>query len=139
MATILDPIKMKFYTEKFDKENQNIKLVEEFVPSVETKLITGKFYSKYETPELFGSISPQFMQIIDRHERMVPNEIYSYKPPTTNMLYGWFAEPLIPRSTDPRLYFPLNHSQIVKTEMRIRDIDKGILRAGFRGIPFKTI
>lgn len=82
--TTLDLKKMLFYTEKWEKDNKNIKLVEQFVPMVKDKPITGKFYSKYEALHSI-KVPEDYIKLIERHEELLPSDIYPYKPPTTNM------------------------------------------------------
>ncbi|XP_015113140.1 uncharacterized protein LOC107038510 [Diachasma alloeum] len=131
----MDPIKRLFYTEQYKKQNRNIKLVEEFIPLPKKKSVTPKFYSKYEG--LGSEEAPaEYIKLIERFTEWVPQDIYTYEPPTANMDYGWFSQPLIPRSTDPRLHFPLKQCDVVKTEIRIRDTDKGLPREKFVGTPF---
>ncbi|XP_057318704.1 uncharacterized protein LOC130663475 [Microplitis mediator] len=130
----MDYNKLNFYTEKYNKDNRNIKIVETFVPVIKEKPITGKFYSKYDSG--VGKVEEKFIKLIERRTEMVPKDIYPYKPPTANMEYGWFSEPLVPRSKDPRLYFPLKQSDVVKTEMRIRQVDNNFRKS--TGATFKT-
>ncbi|XP_011305436.1 uncharacterized protein [Fopius arisanus] len=131
----MDPIKQLFYTEQYEKQNRNIKLVEEFIALPKKKSVTSKFYSKYERvrPE---EVPVEYIKLIEKFTESVPRNIYDYQPPMMNMDYGWFNKPLIPNSTDSRLHFPLKQCEVVKTEIRIRETDKGLPREKFVGVPF---
>lgn len=82
----MDYNKLLFYTEKYNKDNKNVKIFENFVPVIKEKPITGKFYSKYESSEVDSSkVKEEYIKFIERRTEMLPKEIYSYKPPTVNM------------------------------------------------------
>lgn len=52
--------------------------------------------------------------------------------------YGWFNEPLIYRSKDPRLQFARKGNKFIKTEQIIRYLNRGLPVSKFVGIPFKS-
>ncbi|XP_015586394.1 uncharacterized protein LOC107263569 [Cephus cinctus] len=133
----MDPNKLRFYTEKNEKENRNITLVEEFIPMPQSKSVTKKFYAKHDVIAI-SEIPPEYIQIIERYAALTPKDIYSYKPPTVNMDYGWFTKPLIPRSLDPRLHFPKKLCDFIENELKLRQLNKGVPVKKFVGVPFKA-
>lgn len=80
----MDPRKILFYTEQYEKANRKIKLFENFVALPTNKPVTGKFYSKYEG---LNSISApdEYIKLIERYKEMKPREIYPDGAPTVNM------------------------------------------------------
>ncbi|XP_046743256.1 uncharacterized protein LOC124409585 [Diprion similis] len=133
----MDPIKLRFYVEKYAKENRETKLVETFYATPKNRSITGKFYAKHEA--ITSMNAPQeYIDLIAKSVSYVPKDIYKYRPPAVNMDYGWFTEPLIPRSKDPRLYFPAKQCDFIKNELLIRHQNKGVPEEKFKGVPFKT-
>ncbi|KAF7987797.1 hypothetical protein HCN44_003660 [Aphidius gifuensis] len=134
----MDPVKLLFYTEQYEKANRKIKLTEKFGAIPKKKLITGKFYSKYEGINSINA-PDEYIKLIERRYELKPRDIYPYRPPTMNMTYGWFADEIfVKKSNDPRLNFPLTECDVVKTEMRIRQADKNLTQKKFQGKSFKT-
>lgn len=80
----MDPIKLLFYTEQYEKTNRKIKLTEKFAAIPKKKLITGKFYSKYEGINSINA-PDEYIKLIERYYELRPKDIYSYRPPTMNM------------------------------------------------------
>lgn len=85
MATHLltNPIKLRFYIERYEKENKLTSVRERFAPSVRTKLLTGKFYAKHDVIPPWD-IREDDLDLIKRQE-MTPKDIYSFRPPAVNM------------------------------------------------------
>lgn len=80
----MDPIKLRFFTEIYEKENRNIRIQEKFIPSLSSKPITGKFYAKHDVLSL-DEIIEDYLKLIERKENSVPRDRYSFPPPTANM------------------------------------------------------
>ncbi|XP_020706958.2 uncharacterized protein LOC105684195 [Athalia rosae] len=133
----MDPIKLRFYIEKYAKENREIKLLETFYATPKTKSITGKFYARHEAITSIDA-PDEYVDLIAKSQSYAPKRIYKYRPPAVNMDYGWFTEPLIPRSKDPRLNFPAKQCAFIKTELLIRHLNKGVPEEKFKGVPFKS-
>ncbi|XP_033210963.1 uncharacterized protein LOC117169019 [Belonocnema kinseyi] len=133
----MDPIKLRFFMEICEKENKYIRIQEKFIPSLSSKPITGKFYAKHDAVS-FDEIPEDYLKLIERKENSVPRDRYSFPPPTANMDYGWFTEPLIPRSKDPRLHFATKGSDFLKTELKLRHLNRGLPVTKFVGVPFRS-
>ena len=80
----MDPIKLRLLTERYEKENRNIKIQEKFIPSLTSKPITGKFYAKHDALFL-DEIPEEYLKIVERKENYRPRDRYSFPPPTANM------------------------------------------------------
>ncbi|XP_011055792.1 PREDICTED: uncharacterized protein LOC105146879 [Acromyrmex echinatior] len=138
MATsLLDPIKQRFYIERYKKENKLIKVRETFVPTTCVKPLTGKFYAKHDVISPLD-VKEDDINLIKRQMEMIPTDIYSFRPPSVNMEYGWFTTPLIPISKDPRLRFSRKQSDFVTYELLRRKLQRGLPEERFFGVPFKT-
>ncbi|XP_029159221.1 uncharacterized protein LOC114931396 [Nylanderia fulva] len=137
MAThlLMNPIKLRFYIERYEKENKLTSVLETFAPSVRTKLLTGKFYAKHDVIPPWD-IREDDLDLIKRQE-MTPKDIYSFRPPAVNMEYGWFSTPLIPIARDPRLRFSRKQSDFITHELARRKLQGGSLERKFAGPPFK--
>ncbi|XP_012270936.1 uncharacterized protein LOC105694646 [Orussus abietinus] len=133
----MDPIKLRFYLERYEKENENIKFVEEFIPMPSSKSVATKFYAKHDIIPT-EEIPLEYIKIIARSATLTPKDIYNFRPPTVNMDYGWFTDPLVPRTTDPRLYFPRAGCDFIKNELKLRHLNKGVPVEKFTGAPFKV-
>lgn len=80
----MDPIKLRFYIEKYAKENRDIKLIETFNASPKNKSITGKFYAKHEA--ITSMDAPQeYVELLAKAQSYAPKKIYKYRPPAVNM------------------------------------------------------
>ncbi|XP_076663100.1 uncharacterized protein LOC143366152 [Andrena cerasifolii] len=132
----MNPIKLRFYTEVFETEKKYIKLQEKFVPIARTIPPTGKFYAKHEVIPL-SEVRQDYVDLIARRTILLPTDIYTFRPPTVNMEYGWFSEPLTPPTKDPRLCFPRTQADFIAAELRIRHINRGLPMEKFVGVPFK--
>ena len=80
----MDPTKIRFLSEIFEKENRNIKIQEKFIPSLRTKPVTGKFYAKHDALTL-EEVPEEYVKLIKRKEEAIPKDLYSYPAPTANM------------------------------------------------------
>ncbi|KAL0126501.1 hypothetical protein PUN28_005097 [Cardiocondyla obscurior] len=69
---------------------------------------------------------------------MVPKDVYSFRPPTVNMEYGWFAVPLVPVAQDPRLRFSRKQFDFIANELVRKKLQKRLPEMKSTGIPFKT-
>ncbi|KAJ8666843.1 hypothetical protein QAD02_008505 [Eretmocerus hayati] len=120
----MNPLKLRFLTERYEKELLGLKLQEEFIALPGQTPVSGKFYAKHDAP-LPNHVAPaEYIKIVQRSTSVTPKENYDFPPPCVNMEYGWFIEPLIPRSRDPRLHFPLSQCDFIKTEIYIREMQK---------------
>ncbi|CAK9815184.1 hypothetical protein ANTQUA_LOCUS8327 [Anthophora quadrimaculata] len=131
----MNPIKLRFYTERFEKDRRFFRLQEKFVAIGRTKPLTGKFYAKHEVIPL-SEVRQEYVDLIAKRETLSPKDIYTFRPPTVNMEYGWFVKPLIPRTNDPRLHFPIEQSDFIANELRIRHLQRGLPVEKFTGVPF---
>ncbi|XP_012064259.1 PREDICTED: uncharacterized protein LOC105627584 [Atta cephalotes] len=136
MAKLTDPVKLRFYLERYRKENKLINVRETFVPTIYVKPLTGKFYAKHDVFSP-SDVREDDINLIKRME-MIPTDIYSFRPPTVNMEYGWFTTLLIPISKDPRLRFSRKQSDFITNELLRRKLQKGLPEKPFFGVPFKT-
>lgn len=80
----MDPVKLRFYTERYKKESRNIKLAEEFIPIPRTKSVTRKFYARHDAIAL-TDIPSEYTKIIAKYAVLTPKDVYTYRPPTVNM------------------------------------------------------
>ncbi|EFN66409.1 hypothetical protein EAG_07767 [Camponotus floridanus] len=136
MANLLmNPAKLRFYKERYERENKLISVRETFTPTIRTKSLTGKFYAKHDVIPPW-EIRQEDVDLIKRQE-MTPKNIYSFRPPAVNMEYGWFSAPLIPITRDLRLRFPRKQSDFVTYELA-RKLHKGLPEKKFAGVPFRT-
>ncbi|GAB1859697.1 hypothetical protein CAJAP_00776 [Camponotus japonicus] len=137
MANLLmNPVKLRFYKERYERENKLISVRETFTPTIRTKSLTGKFYAKHDVIPPWD-IRQEDVDLIKRQE-LTPKDIYSFRPPAVNMEYGWFPAPLIPITRDPRLRFPKKQSDFVTYELARRKLHKGLPEKKFAGVPFRT-
>jgi len=83
MAKLTDPVKLRFYLERYRKENKLINVRETFVPTIYVKPLTGKFYAKHDVFSP-SDVREDDINLIKRME-MIPTDIYSFRPPTVNM------------------------------------------------------
>lgn len=79
-----NPIKLRFYLERYEKEKKFIKVYEKFTPNVRAKPLTGKFYARHDILSA-ADIKEEYVNLIARHKEMTPKEIYSFRPPSVNM------------------------------------------------------
>ncbi|XP_076643161.1 uncharacterized protein LOC143353595 [Halictus rubicundus] len=135
---MMNPIKLRFLTERYDKEAKQLRLIEEFVAIGRTEAATGnKFYAKHDA-FLESEIRQEYVDLVTRRNIMIPKDVYPSGPPTVNMRYGWFTDPLIPPTNDPRLRFPRTETDFIATELEIRFTQRGIPVKKFTGVPFKV-
>ncbi|XP_043490483.1 uncharacterized protein LOC122516605 [Polistes fuscatus] len=133
----MDPVKLRFYAERYEKENRILKLQEQFVLTTHTKSLTGKFYARHDAVSSFD-IPEEYIEFIERRTALTPKNIYTFRPPSVNMEYGWFTKLLIPISNDPRLNFVKKGCDFIKKELYQRHLQKGLPVKRFTGVPFKT-
>ncbi|XP_053994301.1 uncharacterized protein LOC128884736 [Hylaeus volcanicus] len=131
----MNPIKLRFYTERYEKEKKYHQIQEKFVAIARTKALTGKFYAKHDVIPA-SEVRREYVDLITKRFVSTPKDVYSFRPPTVNMEYGWFSEPLIPRTVDPRLQFPRRETDFIANELRIRHVQRGLPVDKFIGIPF---
>ncbi|EZA53329.1 hypothetical protein DMN91_005119 [Ooceraea biroi] len=139
MATDLltNPIKLRFYIERYEKENKLITLQKTFVPTTtRTKSLTGKFYARHDVISP-SDVREDDVNLIKRQTEATPKDIYTFRPPAVNMEYGWFSVPLIPVTRDPRLCFSRKQSDFIANEIQLRKL-QGLPEKKFTGVPFKT-
>lgn len=86
MATNLltNPIKLRFYLERYEKEKKLVSVREIFVPTARTKALTGKFYAKHDVLSL-ADVREDDINLIKRQTEMTPKDVHSFRPPTVNM------------------------------------------------------
>lgn len=86
MATnlLINPMKLRFYLERYRKENELINVRETFVPTTRIKSLTGKFYAKHDVFSP-SDVRKDDIHLIKRQTEMIPKDIYSFRPPTVNM------------------------------------------------------
>ncbi|XP_008210240.1 uncharacterized protein LOC103316733 [Nasonia vitripennis] len=134
----MNPNKLKFLTERYDKENRNLKFQEKFIALPGLKPVSGKFYAKHDALSSHDSSPVEYIDLVKRSASATPKDNFHFPPPAVNMEYGWFAKPLIPRPSDKRLIFPIKQSDFIKTEIYIREMQKNLPEMKFTGIPFRT-
>lgn len=85
MATDLltNPAKLRFYTERYERESKLTSVRETFAPAIQTKSLTGKFYAKHDVIPPWD-VREDDVELIRRRE-MTPKDIYSFRPPAVNM------------------------------------------------------
>lgn len=84
MANLLmNPAKLRFYKERYERENKLISVRETFTPTIRTKSLTGKFYAKHDVIPPWD-IRQEDVDLIKRQE-LTPKDIYSFRPPAVNM------------------------------------------------------
>ncbi|XP_011698768.1 PREDICTED: uncharacterized protein LOC105456436 [Wasmannia auropunctata] len=139
MATnlLINPMKLRFYLERYRKENELINVRETFVPTTRIKSLTGKFYAKHDVFSP-SDVRKDDIHLIKRQTEMIPKDIYSFRPPTVNMEYGWFTASLVPISKDPRLHFSRKQSDFIRNELVRRKLQRGLPEKRFAGVPFRT-
>ncbi|XP_067213879.1 uncharacterized protein [Linepithema humile] len=134
---LTNPIKLRFYLERYEKEKKLVSVRETFVPTTRTKALTGKFYAKHDVLSL-SDVREDDINLIKRRTEMTPKEVYSFRPPAVNMEYGWFIAPLIPVTKDPRLRFSRKYCDFIVNEVTRRKLRGGLSEKKFTGVPFKT-
>lgn len=80
----MDPIKTRFYKERYEKETKLINVREIFMPNVQAKSLTGKFYAKHDVISL-SDIREDDVALVKRKTELTPKDIYSFRPPAVNM------------------------------------------------------
>lgn len=80
----MDPIKLRFYVERYEKESRTLKLQEKFVLTTQTKSLTGKFYARHDAVSL-SDIPEEYIKFIERRTALKPKDIYKFRPPSVNM------------------------------------------------------
>lgn len=80
----MDPIKQRFYAERYEKENRNVSFFENFAPNSKARALTGKFYSRHDLPSS-DEVPEEFLMLIDKRNYSTPKDTYDYKPPSANM------------------------------------------------------
>lgn len=83
-ASYVNPVKLRFYLERYEKENKFIKVYEKFTSNVRVKPLTGKFYAKHDVLSV-ADAREEDVKLIARHKEMTPTEVYSFRPPSVNM------------------------------------------------------
>lgn len=76
----LDPAKFKLLSERYEKENRNVKLVEEFVESYQEAPITGKFYARHEAITIPEHIPDEYVGLVEKIDEEI-NYKHSSIPP----------------------------------------------------------
>lgn len=86
MATnlLINPIKLRFYIERYERENKLISVRETFVPTTRIKSLAGKFYAKHDVFSP-SDVREDDINLIKRQTEMTPKDVYSFRPPTVNM------------------------------------------------------
>ncbi|XP_043482458.1 uncharacterized protein LOC122511350 [Leptopilina heterotoma] len=80
----MDPLKLRFLTERYKKESRFITLIGEFKPSIRSKPVTGKFYAKHDAL-LIENVPEDFIKFIIKKKNATPKDFHSYPPPSINM------------------------------------------------------
>lgn len=80
----MDPLKLRVYTERFEKEKKYIRLQEEFVAIAKSQPLTGKFYAKHDVIPA-SEVRQEYVDLITKRLISVPTDIYQFRPPTVNM------------------------------------------------------
>lgn len=80
----MDPTKIKFLIEKYEKENKNLFLHEEFIALPGADPITPKFYARHEVLKSV-KVPDKFVEIVKKKYSTTPKDIYEFPPPTVNM------------------------------------------------------
>ncbi|XP_078050976.1 uncharacterized protein LOC144477261 [Augochlora pura] len=135
---MMNPVKLRFLTERYDKEKKHLRLQEEFVAIGRSEASTGnKFYAKHDA-FLESEIRQEYVDLVTRRNILTPRAVYPSGPPTVNMQYGWHSDSLLPATNDPRLRFPRTRTDFIAIELEIRYTRRGIPVEKFTGIPFKV-
>lgn len=82
-TNLMNPVKLRFYKERYEKESKLTSVRETFTPTIRTKSLTGKFYAKHDVIPSWD-IRKDDLDLIKRQE-MTAKDIYSFRPPTFNM------------------------------------------------------
>lgn len=82
----MNPVKLRFYTERYEKEKKYFRLQEKFVAIARTKPLTGKFYAKHDAIPA-SEVRREYVDLISKRLVLTPKDIYAFKPPTVNMEY----------------------------------------------------
>lgn len=83
---MLNPKKLKFLTEKYDKENRIMYLQEEFIALPGQKPpVSGKFYAKHEAHSADEDPPVAYYDLVKRSASATPTDIYQFPPPCVNM------------------------------------------------------
>lgn len=83
----MNPVKLRFYTERYEKEKKYFRLQEKFVAIARTKPLTGKFYAKHDAIPA-SEVRREYVDLISKRLVLTPKDIYAFKPPTVNMEYA---------------------------------------------------
>lgn len=81
---LVNPIKLRFYLEIYEKERKLRNVRETFVPTTRTKSLTGKFYAKHDVFSPLD-VKEDDINLIKRQTEMIPKDVYSFRPPAVNM------------------------------------------------------
>ncbi|XP_015430369.1 PREDICTED: uncharacterized protein LOC107186918 [Dufourea novaeangliae] len=133
----MNPVKLRFYTERYEKEKKHLQLQEEFVAIGRTQPLTGKFYAKHDVISP-SKVRQEYVDLITRRAGFPPKDVYPFDPPTVNGRYGWFVDTSTSPTNDPRLRFPRTKTDFVANELEIRFVQRGLPVEKFTGIPFKV-
>ncbi|KAF7272002.1 uncharacterized protein LOC143200152 [Rhynchophorus ferrugineus] len=107
-----------FLKERYEKDNQYIRVYDTYTRDYNSTTITPKFYSKYESGEM-GDVSTELLENIIAAKDFGPKKKHQW-PETTNQSYGWFSAPLIEvDKSDPRFYFPRLENEITKHGLKM--------------------
>lgn len=104
----MNPVKLRFYIERYEKEKKYFRLQEKFVAIARTKPLTGKFYAKHDVIPR-SEVRQEYVDLISKRLLLTPKDIYKFKPPTVNMQYATHRcrfSANKPHSHARDLYFP---------------------------------
>lgn len=80
----MNPVKLRFYTEKYEKEKKYFRFHETFVAIPRTEPLTAKFYAKHDAIPA-SAIRPEYVDLVAKRTILLPKDIYAFRPPTVNM------------------------------------------------------
>lgn len=86
----MNPVKLRFYTERYEKERKFFRLQEKFVAIGRKKPLTAKFYAKHDQIPA-SEVRQEYVDLITKRLILGPKDIYTFKPPTVNMQYAVHA------------------------------------------------
>lgn len=81
----MDTRKIRFMTERFEKDAKFQKLQEEFIALPGKKVLTGKFSSRHDAAKSDEVPRQEFVDLLKRSANSTPKNFFEYPPPTSSM------------------------------------------------------
>lgn len=80
----MNPNKLRFLTERYEKENMGLKLQEKFIALPGLKAVSGKFYAKHDVL-LSDNVPEEYVDLVKRLASTTPKDNFDFPPPSANM------------------------------------------------------